>query len=280
MLNRLNIALCQMTSIDVVADNLKSIKQSFESLSNYRDLDLVCFPENSLYMRMKEGEEVPGIALDHPAFSEIGSLAKARSCHIHLGSVALKEDGFVSNASVLVNPDGSHHVSYRKMHLFDVDLAGEKSIRESDAFKHGSDFEVIEIKGFRLAQTICYDLRFPELFSHYLAQHDVDAFLVPSAFTVPTGVAHWEVLLRARAIENQSYVLAAAQGGTHEGERGQKKTYGHSMIIDPWGEVLATATSEAPVIYSQLKKEKISAVRKQIPMVNHRKLSPFLIGGE
>lgn len=276
--NFLAVANCQLTSVDLVEKCLAQVQSRLDELDNFKELDLVCFPENSLYMRMKEGEEVPGIELDHPSFSQIANWAKSRNCYVHLGSVAIRESQGVTNSSVLVAPTGKHWISYRKMHLFDVDLDHEKSIRESDAFQAGTELSCLDIHGWKIAQTICYDLRFSELYALYKAKEPVDLFLVPSAFTVPTGSAHWEILLRARAIETQCYLIAAAQGGHHRGERGEKKTYGHGLSIDPWGQVLSSTTNSAPIAYNRLSKDLLAQVRKQIPMISHRKLVPFLTG--
>jgi predicted amidohydrolase len=159
------------------------------------------------------------------------------------------------------------------MHLFDIQLEGQKAIRESDAFRHGQKPSVLEVDGWRIGETICYDVRFAELFSQY-ARKEVDVILVPAAFLVKTGEAHWHILLRARAIESQAYVIASAQGGTHKGIKGGvRETFGHSLVIDPWGGIQAEVTNNGPGFsISILSRERIMKVRGQIPMKDHRRL--------
>ena len=177
------------------------------------------------------------------------------------------------NASILIDPVHGLSVVYKKIHLFDIELAGQKAIRESDSFAHGLWPSVWSYEGLLFGSSICYDVRFAELYSKY-AKQEVDVIVIPSAFLVPTGRAHWEPLLRARAIESQAYVLAPAQCGLHQSKHhdGARETYGHSMIIDPWGEILSLKESGVGLIYADLNTERVRSVRKQIPMKNHRKL--------
>jgi deaminated glutathione amidase len=277
----LKVAVCQLTSNDDPLDNLGRIMALLKALEADPP-ELVCFPENALYLRLKEGETIPGIEVSDPVVQEISRWAKAVGAVVHLGSVPLKRGDRLYNSSLVLGPDGAVHDSYQKIHLFDVDVEGHKPMRESDAFTHGSDPSVFHVKGWRIGSTICYDLRFSELFLHY-AKLEVDAILVPAAFLVPTGKAHWGVLTRARAIECQAYVLAAAQGGTHHGKNGgSRETYGHSVIIDPWGVVMVEADSvqgqglddsqEDRILRAELSRDRIARVRAQIPMKNHRRL--------
>jgi deaminated glutathione amidase len=268
----LKVAVCQMTSVNDVETNLKTILQQLRSLES--DLpDLVCFPENALYLRVREGDKIQGVTVETPAVQQISGWVKRTGCVVHLGSVPLSSGTQLFNSSLLLTADGAVRDSYRKVHLFDVDVEGHKPVRESDVFAHGDAHEVIEVKGFKLGSSICYDMRFPELYLRY-ATAGVDAILIPSAFLVPTGKAHWDVLTRARAIEAQAYVLAAAQGGEHAGvDGGTRHTYGHSIIVDPWGVVIAERSEDGPgIIRAELSKDRIASVRKQIPMKNHRRL--------
>jgi predicted amidohydrolase len=268
----LKVAVCQMTSVNDVDLNLKTILGQLASLES--DLpDFVCFPENALYLRVREGDKIAGVTVKAPALAEISAWARRTGRTVHLGSVPLADDGKVFNSSLLLTPDGAIRDSYRKIHLFDVDVEGHKPVRESDVFAGGESPEILEVQGWKLGSSICYDMRFPELYLKY-AVAQVDAILIPSAFLVPTGKAHWEVLTRARAIEAQAYVLAAAQGGEHVGvDGGTRYTYGHSVIVDPWGEVIAERTEDGPgVVRAELRKDRIASVRKQIPMKNHRRL--------
>jgi deaminated glutathione amidase len=252
-----------MTSNDDWGSNQKQILQKLESLPS--ETEFVSFPENSLYLRLNDKEEFKGIKLDNPIFDPIHAHAKKAGCLIHLGSVPMQDGRGQFNASVLLFPDGKREIIYRKMHLFDVEIAGHRAYRESDLYAHGDSPATFDWKGWKFGASICYDLRFSELYQVY-AREKVDVILIPSAFTVPTGKAHWSILLRARAIESQCYVLAAAQAGKHSEKR---ETYGHSMIVDPWGEILGES-KPGETLSAQLDKSKIASVRAQIPMESHR----------
>ncbi len=170
-----------------------------------------------------------------------------------------------ANRSFLIGPDGQIRARYSKIHLFDVDLAGGESYRESNTVAAGSAAMLAETPWGKLGLTICYDVRFPQLYRS-LAKKGAFAFTVPSAFTVPTGEAHWHVLLRARAIENGAFVIAPAQGGVHANGR---KTYGHSLILDPWGGILAEAGTEPGVIWAEIDPALSREVREKLPSLNH-----------
>ncbi|MGE5087031.1 MAG: carbon-nitrogen hydrolase family protein [Bacillota bacterium] len=273
MSSELVVAVAQMTSIDDTDANLMQIEALLEDIFTVHKPRLVGFPENCLYMRVREGEKIQGFSLDDSVFSRLSELAKKYDTHLHLGSVPLHIEGHLYNSSVLVNPRGEVRPTYQKLHLFDIQLEGQKPIRESDVFRHGQRPSVIEVDGWKIGETICYDVRFAELFSQY-ARKEVDLILVPAAFLVKTGEAHWEILLRARAIESQAYLMASAQGGTHvSGNGGMRETYGHSLIVDPWGSIVGQVEKRS-VGYSVVKltKERIEGVRRQIPMKFHRRL--------
>lgn len=267
------IAAAQMTSIDDVDANVMQIEALLEDIFKADRPRLVCFPENCLYFRIIEGEKIEGFTLSHPALKRMAELAQEYSTHLHLGSVPLYVDGHLYNSSVLVTPEGDLLPTYQKMHLFDIQLEGQKPIRESDVFRHGQQPHIINVDGWKVGEAICYDLRFAELFSRY-ARQEVDLILLPAAFLVKTGEAHWEVLLRARAIESQSYLIASAQGGSHHGGRsGMRETYGHTMVVDPWGAVAGQVEKRAPgYTIVKLSRERLESVRKQIPMKFHRRL--------
>jgi deaminated glutathione amidase len=191
---------------------------------------------------------------------------------LNIGSLALMgDDGTLINRSLLFDPAGTLRAYYDKIHLFDVDLPTGESLRESHAYSGGSRAVVLDAAGYRLGLTICYDVRFPGLFRH-LAQAGAEVITVPSAFTVPTGEAHWHVLLRARAIETGSFVLAAAQAGRHESGR---ETYGHSLAVAPWGEVLAEAGQDPCAVVVDLDLAQVTAARRRIPALAHDR--PFLL---
>jgi predicted amidohydrolase len=174
-------------------------------------------------------------------------------------------DTHTVNRSFLIKPDGTIAVRYDKIHLFDVDLSGGEAYRESDTVAGGDVAVTASMPAGHIGLSICYDLRFPQLY-RALAEAGAFLFAVPAAFTETTGRAHWEVLLRARAIENGAYVIAPAQGGLHVNGR---RTYGHSMIISPWGEVLAEADSEPGIVLAEIDPEKSLSARAQIPSLRH-----------
>lgn len=267
----LNVAVCQMTSTDDVKVNAAQVMERLAQIKDPDQVDLVAFPENSLFFRLSQSSPVQAFDLSEPLFESIKGWADAHSCAVLLGSLPYKDPKGVSNASILLEPGKSPEVVYRKIHLFDVDVEGEKAVRESDQFMHGAEPKVLTIKGWRIGLTICYDLRFAELFLKYRDQ-GVHLLMVPSAFLVPTGQAHWHVLLRARAIESQAYILAAAQGGVHKSQNGRRETYGHSLVVDPWGRILGEGSQEQSVIQASLDPQLLEKVWKQIPMSNHVRL--------
>lgn len=269
--NQLVVAQMQMTSIDDVDKNLQQIISLSHQLKN-QSVRLLTLPENALYMRVKEGEAVQPLHLTDRIFVELSKLATENHFHIHVGASPIEIDGHVYNSSVHITDQGEVKASYQKIHLFDIQLEGQAPVRESDAFKHGQKPSVFEVDGWKIAETICYDLRFAELFSIY-AHQEVDLILVPAAFLVPTGKAHWEVLLRARAIESQAYVVATAQCGVHLGLRGgERSTFGHSLCVEPWGKIENIMADEIGVAVVRLDADRIGQVRKQIPMKHHRRL--------
>ena len=189
-----------------------------------------------------------------------------------LGSVAVRTAGGAwANRSLVIDPAGAIAARYDKIHMFDVDLETGESWRESNAYEAGNEVVTVETPIGRLGLTICYDLRFPALFEA-LGNARCDAIAIPAAFTVPTGRAHWHVLQRARAIEASAFVIAAAQVGEHEDGR---MTFGHSLVVDPWGEVLLDMGGEEPgIAFVDLDPSRISAVRSQVPsLANRRKIA-------
>lgn len=265
----MDICVLQTCSVNHKKTNIQKILAHLKSIS-FKEKEMIFLPENSLFMRGSQAEKVDAFRLDDPELRELQEFCKEKKVFLHLGAIPVVEKEKIYNASVYIKPNGEMLCSYKKIHLFDVDVNEEKSIRESDAYTAGKDSSVFEYLGWSFGQSICYDLRFSNLYLIY-AKQQVDAILVPSAFLYTTGKAHWETLLRARAIETQSYVIAAAQGGDH---MGGQKTWGHSMVVSPWGEVLAEIKEVSEDVQSlrlSLDKTKIEEVRKQIPMYLHRK---------
>lgn len=275
MSQELKVAVCQMTSVDDVQANLRQVEALIGEVPEDSGVRLFCFPENALYLRIKEGEAIPPFTLNDHVFRDLAVIARRRKAYLHIGSVPLQMGDFLYNSSVIISDEGKIETSYQKIHLFDIQLAGQKAIRESDVFRHGEGTGVFIVDGWKIAQSICYDLRFAELYSQY-AREQVDIILVPAAFLTKTGEAHWEVLLRARAIESQCYVVASAQVGRHESVRasGSRETYGHSLVVDPWGALVVHLDGvKKQTSVCSLSKAKIEAVRAQIPMAQHRRIS-------
>ncbi|TCK16690.1 putative amidohydrolase [Ancylobacter aquaticus] len=203
---------------------------------------------------------------DDPALAAFRALAAELKVHLHIGSLAVRAgEHRAANRSYLLAPDGAIAACYDKIHMFDVDLPNGDVYRESAAYRPGELAIVADLPQIRLGLTICYDLRFPALF-RALAEAGAGMIAAPAAFTQSTGEAHWHVLLRARAIETGCYVLAAAQGGTHENGR---QTFGHSLIIDPWGTVLAEGGTEPGIIAAEIDPATVAAVRGRIPSLSN-----------
>jgi deaminated glutathione amidase len=193
-------------------------------------------------------------------------LARALQLTIHVGSLAIKASADKAvNRSFLIDRRGEIVARYDKIHMFDVDLKGGESYRESRSYRPGDLAVLSDLPWGRLGLTICYDLRFPALY-RALAEAGATFLAIPSAFTRQTGEAHWHVLMRARAIENGSFVLAAAQGGDHENGR---STFGHSLVVDPWGRILADGGTEPGVVFADIDPAEVSAARGRIPSLQH-----------
>jgi deaminated glutathione amidase len=207
--------------------------------------------------------------------AEARDAAARHGLWLHIGSLAVRVgDGKVANRSFVIDGEGEIRATYDKLHLFDVDLPTGESWRESNVYSAGAGVVLVDGSPVgKIGLTICYDLRFPGLFAR-LAECDADVIAVPAAFTVPTGKAHWHVLLRARAIEAGLFVVAAAQVGRHEDGR---QTFGHSLVVDPWGDVLLDMGEETGVGFADVDLKRISDVRSRIPALNHRRPIPHAV---
>ncbi|MEM9692660.1 MAG: carbon-nitrogen hydrolase family protein [Myxococcota bacterium] len=238
---------------------------------------LIATPENTSFLGPQFHKISVAEPLDGPVGTRLAKLADELSVHLLVGGLAEQriEDGKPDpkrcyNSSVLFGPNGDRVAVYRKMHLFDVDVPGGLTIAESDSIAPGERVVVAETPLGRIGMTICYDLRFPELYRQ-LVDQGADILAVPSAFTLTTGKDHWHVLLRARAIETQCWVIAPAQWGTHDAE-GKRQSYGHSLIVDPWGCVLTDRGQGEGIALAHIDLERNRAVRRAIPVRDHRRL--------
>jgi deaminated glutathione amidase len=210
---------------------------------------------------------------DDPVLAAVRDAAARARIWVHLGSLALageREDGRLVNRGFLIDSEGQVRARYDKMHLFDVDLPTGESWRESAAYAPGERAVVAESPAGKLGLSVCYDLRFPDLY-RTLTDAGATIVAVPAAFTGPTGEAHWHILLRARAIEAAAFVIAAAQVGRHEDGR---ETYGHSLVVDPWGRVLLDMEREPGVGFAELDLQEVEAIRSRLPAIRHRRPIP------
>ena len=200
------------------------------------------------------------------SLATLRELARRLGIYIHIGSLAIKvSPDRAANRSFLIDPKGDIAAGYDKIHMFDVDLADGESYRESRNYRPGEQAVLADLPWGRLGLTVCYDLRFPALY-RALAEAGATILAIPSAFTKQTGEAHWHVLLRSRAIENGCFVFAAAQGGKHENGR---DTYGHSLIVDPWGRIIAEAGIEPGVVMAEIDPAEVANARARIPSLQH-----------
>ncbi len=262
-------AAAQMTSTADRSRNLETAVRLVEEAAD-RGAKLVGLPENFGFMG-PEAERIAGAeTLDGATISRLREVARGREIHVLAGSIAerVDEPGKTANTSVLIADDGSIAASYRKIHLFDVSIPDGARYAESVTVVPGRDLVVAETRLGRIGLTVCYDLRFPELYRG-LSSRGADLLSIPAAFTLYTGKDHWEVLLRARAIENLAYVLAPAQVGRHSANR---VTFGNAMVVDPWGVVLARCPDGEGVCVAPVSAERIAHVRRELPSLDHRRL--------
>lgn len=262
-------AVVQMTSTTEVERNLATA-ETLVARAAARGARLVGLPENFAFLR-SEGQPVPDAQpLDGPWVRRMAELARRHAITLLLGSLPEKVEGDprVRNTSVLLGPDGATLAVYRKIHLFDSDLPGMEHLKESRSVIPGDELVVADTDAGRLGLSICYDLRFPELY-RALTRRGARVLCVPSAFTERTGKAHWEVLLRARAIENLAYVLAPAQVGHHGGGRA---SHGQALIADPWGAVLAQVPDGEGVALAELDFARLERLRSELQALSHATL--------
>ena len=269
----MKIACLQMNSSRDIAANIATLHAMVKEAVG-KGAQLVATPENTFVM----GEPASGeprvfyTQENHPGVLAALQMAKEYQCWLLIGSVAVQtaqsqalypEKNY--NRSLLIDPQGTVKASYDKIHLFDVALPNGEIYTESSRIIAGSKAVLADMPSVKLGMTVCYDVRFPHLY-RALAKAGAGILSIPAAFTVPTGEAHWHVLLRARAIENGCFVIAPAQTGTHSGGR---KTYGHALIVDPWGKIIAEAGGDTGIIMGDIDLNQIDQVRGRLPSLGH-----------
>jgi predicted amidohydrolase len=261
------VGLVQMRSgLDPVANLDTAIRRIGEAKAG--GADYVLTPEMTNIMELKRERLFAAIVEEEAdqSLAAFRELARKLSIHLHVGSLAIRLPGErAANRSFLIGREGEIVARYDKIHMFDVDLANGESYRESRNYRPGELAVASDLPWGRLGLTICYDLRFPSLYRS-LAEAGSSFLAIPSAFTRQTGEAHWHVLVRARAIENGCFVFAAAQGGAHENGR---ETYGHSLIVDPWGRILAEGGVEPGVILAKVDPAAVAVARGRVPSLQH-----------
>ena len=260
-------AMIQMRSgLTPAANSDEAVRMIGEAKS--AGADYVLTPEMTNILAAKR-EQLFSVVVEEEADASLATLrevARKLGIYVHIGSLAIKiSPDRAANRSFLIDPKGDILARYDKIHMFDVDLAGGESYRESRNYRPGELAVLADLPWGRLGLTVCYDLRFPALY-RALAEAGATMLAIPSAFTKQTGEAHWHVLMQARAIENGSFVFAAAQGGKHENGR---DTYGHSLIVDPWGRIIAEGGTEPGVIMAEINPAEVASARARIPSLQH-----------
>jgi predicted amidohydrolase len=269
----MKVAIAQLNSARDIDANLTVCSRLTEQAAD-EGADWLLFPENAPFLGKDRDKLDVAESIDGPMVAAFRRMAREANLWLTVGSFPEQSPSpdHTFNTQVLLDPTGATHSVYRKMHLFDVTVDEQRSYRESDTIEPGSEIvtATLDASGYtaRVGQTICYDLRFPELYRE-LAVRGANVLTVPSAFTLQTGRDHWHALLRARAIENQAYVLAPDQWGTHFGNRA---SYGHSAVYDPWGQQLACAPDKVGIITAELDFEYLADVRQRMPCLEHRRL--------
>ncbi len=267
----LKVALCQMHVIDNKKKNLINAKKMIKEASS-ENVDLIILPEmfncpynNEKFIEYAENKN------NSETLIFISNLAKKYKVDIVAGSIPEEENQKIYNTSFVFNKKGKIVGSHRKMHLFDINVPNKIKFIESDTLSPGNEFNVINMDYYNLGLGICYDIRFPEL-SRILTLNNADILVFPGAFNYTTGPPHWKLLLRSRALDNQVYVLACSPSSD---ENSDYNAYGHSMIADPWGTIIAEAENEEEIVYGNLNLDKIKEIRNQIPVLKNRRIDLY-----
>lgn len=260
-------ACVQLRSSGDVAENIQVTSALVREAAG-QGAQFIATPENTNIMAQDSRAKLAATTdeASDPSLAAFTALAKELKIWLLIGSLHIKvSDTKTANRSYLFAPDGTIRARYTKVHLFDSTVASGESYRESSTVEPGGQAVLADTDFGPIGMTVCYDLRFPQLYRR-LAHRGASAFTIPSAFTVPTGEAHWHVLMRARAIENGAFVIAPAQGGLHENGR---RTYGHSLIVAPWGEILAEAGTDPGVILAKIDPALAAEARGKVPSLQH-----------
>ena len=266
----MKVAALQLCASDDPVSNLEltlsMVQQAAEAGAQF-----VATPEvtNCVSSSRRHQTEVLALQEDDQTLAALCASAPRLGVWISIGSLALKlpDDERFTNRSFMIDPSGHIVAQYDKIHMFDVTLSETEQYRESDGYRAGDHAVIADTAFGKIGMTICYDIRFPHLYRG-LAKSGASILLIPAAFAQPTGRAHWEVLLRARAIETGCFVIAAAQTGEHQTSQGRpRKTYGHSMIVSPWGEILADAGEDQGIIYADLDLSLVESTRARVPSI-------------
>ncbi len=269
----MRVGLVQINTRDDKEANLRRAEELVDSAVE-RGATFVVLPEYVSFLGPKEQHQSIAESIPGPTTERFAAKARQHGIFLHGGSIHEESNtpGMFYNTSVVFDPSGEIIATYRKIHLFDIDLTGNVTANESSTILPGDDIVTADVDGHTVGLSICYDLRFPELYRQ-LALEGAEILLVPAAFTMFTGKDHWHVLLRARAIENQTYVLAPGQYGSHEPNNSQ--CYGHSIIIDPWGTVIAESSDSEGVVVADLDFDYLRKIRKQLPSLANRRPSAY-----
>ncbi|MGZ8652684.1 MAG: carbon-nitrogen hydrolase family protein [Actinomycetota bacterium] len=267
----MRVALCQMRSGEDVEANVALAERQLGEAAD-GGADLAALPEVFTYLGSTVGRAAAAEPVPGPTTERLAAIARARKMWVLGGSVIESSGDHRYATSVLLDRDGELVATYRKIHLFDVDLPGQPPFRESATFSAGDQLVTHETDVARLGLSICYDLRFPELYRGLMVM-GAEVLLVPAQFQFETGKDHWEVLLRARAIENQCFVVAPGQWGTFDDPENGRRSYGNSMAVDPWGRVLVRAPEEGDgAWFADLDMAELRRVRQVLPALQHRRL--------
>lgn len=267
---KFTVGLVQMSSTNHVAENMTSAEALIREAAS-RGAEMVLTPEMTTLLELDRTALLGKIfdQDDDPSLPVFQALAKELKIWLVIGSMAIKLGNRIANRCFVISPDGTIAAHYDKIHMFDVDLPGGEQYRESRSYSAGDQAVVVETPWGNMGLSICYDLRFPHLY-RALAQAGAGMLTVPAAFTAVTGRAHWHILLRARAIENGAFIFAPAQTGSHVNARGDlRETFGHSLFVDPWGDIIDDSGVGVGVIVAEIDPALVEKARSRIPSLNH-----------